>query len=94
MKVRVYLLAFGYPGEIREVEIPDSYDPLDPGTLETIFWYGQNEVQPQNHPSCSVGDVIELGGYWLIQNVGFKELTSQEFEEYKELPQVEKLKIC
>lgn len=56
MDVRVFLLAFK-PGTVRTVRIPDTTPESQ--LLETVFYYGQNDVQPQPMPSVSMGDIIE-----------------------------------
>lgn len=79
MKVNVHMLAFGKPGEIREVDIPDD----EPGDVrELVYKYGQNNYQSRPHPSVSVGDVIEYNGFWLVKPTGFKEMTADEFDKY------------
>lgn len=67
---RIHLKAFGDPGEYRDVRIPEGVEKMD--FLEACFYYGQNDVQPQPHPSASVGDVIEKDGmFWRIEPCGF-----------------------
>lgn len=83
MKVPVYMTAFVDRGTIREVEIPD----IDPGDLhavmENVFHYGQNDFQPQNKPSVSVGDVAEFQGkLYLCKPVGWQEVTREWFDRY------------
>lgn len=64
MKFIVELLAYGKDGEVREVDVENllTYDVDNPATeiLDLIFVYGQNDKQPREHPSVSVGDVIHL----------------------------------
>ena len=83
-------MAFGRPNEIRTVFVPEDEYSRAQSTdeiLNLVFQYGQNDVQPQKHPSVSVGDVIELEGtYWLVKGVGFKKMTPQELEEYLKIP--------
>lgn len=60
---RVRMLALGKEGEVREVDLPPKGLPKGPvrdEILSAILHYGQNAFQPKNHPSVSVGDVIEL----------------------------------
>ncbi len=82
--LKVEMLAFGKPGEVREVEIPD--EEFVGGTLEKLgkaFYYGQNDFQPKQHPSVSVGDVVQLdGGKYLVCMVGFRKLTDGEYAEF------------
>lgn len=97
MKFIVELLAFGQPGEVREVEISQyTMDTLDDPeqALDTIFSCGQNEVQPQNHPSVSAGDVIHIGeDRWLIMAVGFHKLTESQYKEYAAAPYSARLSL-
>lgn len=88
MKFIVELLSFGKLGEVREVEVPWNNLDAVPGRIEQeIFLHGQNEVQPQDHPSVSAGDVIHIGeDRWLVLAVGFKKLTPDEYLLYKEMP--------
>jgi len=91
MFVKVHMLAF-MEGTIRPVEIPPTTDlmpdrALSPirALLETVFYYGQNDVQPV-HRCCSVstGDVAEHEGkFYLCCLVGWRELSGEEFLAYK-----------
>jgi hypothetical protein len=66
--VKVALTAFGKPGDVRDVTIgahewnaakdSDEPRPFTDKQLELVFHYGQNEFQPQQKPSVSVGDII------------------------------------
>ena len=68
MSYKVEMLAFGDKDEIREVTLPEGE-----ATLELIYMHGQNEVQPLDHPSVSMGDVIQFEGQkWIVAAVGFK----------------------
>jgi hypothetical protein len=63
MKFKVHMVAFEDPIRVREVEPP--LDQLEAATstsdvLELIFKHGQNDFQPQQCCSVSVGDVAEL----------------------------------
>jgi hypothetical protein len=82
---KVQMLAFGNPGEIRIVDVPenrfimeDYHDKrvsLDE-CLQIIFYYGQNDFQPRKHPSVSVGDVIEFDNKkYRVEMVGFSEVS-------------------
>jgi hypothetical protein len=81
---KVQMLAFGNPGEIRIVDVPenrfimeDYHDKrvsLDE-CLQIIFYYGQNDFQPRKHPSVSVGDVIEFDNKkYRVEMIGFSEV--------------------
>lgn len=88
MIINTYLYAFGN-GETREVDIPDDTDALPlVEQLEVIFHYGQNDFQYRPKYSLSVGDIIDLKEQrYLIKGVGFHELTDNEFERWKAIPQ-------
>ena len=78
MKVKVLMLAFGDPGQVREVEVPVESESV----LDEVFRYGQNDFQPQRCPSVSKGDVIEYNGHHLVASFGFKELSEEQLQEY------------
>lgn len=83
MKISVHMTAYSTKSDIREVEIPD--EEITPATtieqaLGLAFYYGQNDFQPQKHPSVSMGDVIELKEkYYMVMSVGFKEIDRRAF---------------
>jgi hypothetical protein len=89
MKFQVEMLAFGNWGEIREVEVPDHLVINDTTEmLETVFYYGQNDFQPVQHPSVSMGDVIRMGNdRYLVCHMGFRQLTPVEYACYTRLAQ-------
>lgn len=83
------MLAYGKPGEVREVELPGNDSDCRP-LLPQVFEFGQNDVQPQQHPSVSVGDVIDLGNYesrFLVMPNGFYAMSAQQFDDYVTTPQ-------
>ena len=84
MNIRVHMLAFGDPGEIRMVEVPDDrWTDNNEKNLDIVFQYGQNDFQPQNHPSVSVGDIIELDNqFFMVRPIGFLGLTHDQYMEY------------
>ena len=85
MDIQVHMLAFGTSGEIRIVNLPDCDlpQPLNE-ILDLVFHYGQNDFQPKEHCSVSVGDVIEYNDtYFRVARMGFKVLSKEEFEKYK-----------
>jgi hypothetical protein len=63
MKFKVHMVAFEEPIRVRMVE-PDIVELAEAKTtsdvLESIYKWGQNDFQPQNCCSVSVGDVVEL----------------------------------
>lgn len=62
MIVEVEMLRFG-GGAIRPVEIPNRYlHAVDEEILEKVFYWGQNDFQPLQFPSVSVGDVARVNG--------------------------------
>lgn len=91
MKFIVQLLAFT-DTDIREVEVPNDFAELSgDALLEQIFYFGQNDFQPQQRPSVSVGDVIELDSkYYLVKPMGFKEITLKQLIHYANLPREER----
>jgi hypothetical protein len=91
------MLAFGTDHEIREVDIPNrqliSMVTNKKGVcleelLGLVFYYGQNEYQPQNHCSVSVGDVIELEGhgFFRVDPSGFSKLAPDVMRTYRKTP--------
>ena len=77
----------------RTVEIP-SHDirEFNKGNtfhkLGMIYYYGQNDFQPRECPSVSMGDVIELDNeLWLVKASGFRKLMLDEFQKYISLSQ-------
>lgn len=88
MDFQVEMLAFGDPGEIRIVSIPDDKEQ----SLENVFHYGQNDFQPKAHPSVSVGDVVTYQNEkYLVSGIGFKKLNQTEYENYKSLGRRERM---
>jgi hypothetical protein len=100
MIIEVEMLAFAN-GEIRNVEVPDEIclvegwkeiigDRVD-NILGAVFHYGQNDFQPQNHPSVSAGDVIRWNGeHYLVASVGFIKLTNEQMESYRSIERRER----
>jgi hypothetical protein len=53
-------------GQIREVTVPwETFETLETTeqVLEAVFKWGQNDYQPQDMCSVSMGDVIRLSGF-------------------------------
>lgn len=68
-------------GAYRNVEVPTAEisENIDE-TLEKVFMYGQNDFQPLDRPSVSVGDVINYDGqYFVVANFGFKKIKSDMY---------------
>lgn len=75
MIYEVEMNAFGN-GQIRKVEIDDEAIEGMGLTeiLELIFKFGQNDVQPQDMPSVSMGDVIRFKHFrYEVSMFGFEE---------------------
>ena len=81
VKIPVEMLAF-MNGEIREVEVPKTeWDAAEDKTdrLELVFKYGQNDFQPQEMCSVSMGDVIVMGNSrYRVAMFGFEEVSMEE----------------
>lgn len=95
ISVNVLMMAFGRTdNEVRAVDIPAGEWPEQThlptrteSRLEQVFYYGQNDFQPKQHPSVSAGDVIELEGkHHLVMPVGFTEISDEQLAEYKAMP--------
>lgn len=92
MIIPVHMFAFADEGDrskVRMVEIPIDPGKQDPvssqdelsSLLELVFKYGQNDFQPKQFPSVSVGDVAEINGrYFMVIGTGWKKLTKEEFD--------------
>jgi hypothetical protein len=99
MKIKVLMLAFGEPNQERIVdvgefkEIPNCHDSnyLEE-LLELVFHYGQNDFQPQQCPSVSVGDVAVLDDrYFFCAAVGWQKMLLAQLEEYKKMDRRDRL---
>jgi len=92
MKFRVHMLAFGSDNEVREVDVPDAVVLRERDSLESllglVYYYGQNDTQPQDHCSVSIGDVIEMpdGKYYRVDSTGFSRLAPDVLQTYKNTP--------
>lgn len=82
VEVPVRLLAFSFDpeGAVRWVRVPRTeWDGVteDTARCELVFYYGQNDHQPKQQRSVSVGDVIELpvsGNEYRVACIGFERL--------------------
>jgi hypothetical protein len=84
---RVFMTAFGRPGEIREVVIQDGENTAHTAILDDVYHSGQNDIQPQQHPSVSMGDIIEIKErdetfFYLVKACGFHKLSLAEAIDY------------
>src|ERR1039458_9143147 len=97
MLVKVQMLAFENREITRLVNVPDDEISIhlrgvDPYwfhnyVLERVFFYGQNDFQPQNVCSVSCGDVAEgEGNYYLCCFVGWQLISEEALEAYKKIP--------
>lgn len=88
-KFNVRMLAFEDDGVIRQVDVPDDKVVLTKShleLLELIFYYGQNDFQPQQVCSVSMGDVAEIGDkFYRCEAVGWKEISDEQLREYEAL---------
>lgn len=102
MKINVHMLAFEPEYKVRQVEVNDEdYVEGQFEFLEIVFRNGQNENQPQQVASVSVGDVIEIpeklheylvwdACFFLVEPYGFRPMTTQELIKYASLPRNER----
>ena len=109
MKIKVHMVAFEDPIRVRMVNVPNKeFFECDTTSevLERVFKFGQNDFQPQQCCSVSVGDVVELQhpldyeedafpadwepGYWMVAGCGFEKITPEQFVQHKELPQTKR----
>lgn len=75
-------LNFFMPGIIRKVNVPRKHlmHSTKRQQLDQIFRFGQNDFQPQELPSVSMGDVIRFKGErYMVLSIGFKKLKPNEY---------------
>lgn len=67
---------YSEPSRVRMVDVPNEELSNDVHSLlETIFKYGQNDFQPKNCNSVSVGDMVILNdSIWACCNWGWSEI--------------------
>jgi len=72
----------------RQVVVPDNeLNGIAEHDLEKIFFYGQNDFQPQQVYSVSVGDVAQYGGeLYMVVAMGFHKITEEQYNEMQTLP--------
>jgi hypothetical protein len=95
--ITVHLLAFGQPGDQRIVTVPLAPNDSDLlALLNAVFHFGQNDIQPQPHPSVSVGDVIEHEGHhYLVCGIGFHRfLDDAAWRAYRDLDQTQRIAMA
>lgn len=62
---------------------------------EKIYHLGQNEVQPQDKPSISAGDVIHIGeNSWLVMAAGFHKMTPEGYQKYLSMDKEGRIKFA
>ena len=91
--ITVHMVANDHGKSIRLVQLPASYTSTDlEYLLDAVFMYGQNDHQPILQTcSVSMGDVIEVDGkFYIVQSVGFQEMTAVELEEYKAIDEYDR----
>ena len=88
---KVHMLANNPPEweNPRKVAVPSEEVVSDTmKLLEAIYIWGQNENQPRECCSVSMGDVAEVDGkFYICQSIGWKEISKDELAEYKAIPQ-------
>ena len=94
MIVNVRMLAFEDTNpdgsvRIRKVEIPDpAPDATLESVLESVFYIGQNDFQPQKCCSVSMADVVEFNDcLYVAASFGFKEISEGQYNELLALDQ-------
>jgi len=80
-KIKVNLVGFGDRGvrfvDIELPQLPNQYDPYDMDyVLNEVFHLGQNDFQPKDVRSVSVGDVVELK--FRVESIGFSLISEKE----------------
>jgi hypothetical protein len=90
-------------GKYRLVTVPDeefgyclATKDIDPNwfenyILDRVFYWGQNDFQPQQICSVSMGDVVEHEGrYFLCLDIGWEEINVQTLESYDKLERIDR----
>jgi len=93
MKFNVRMLAFEDPNpdgtpKVRVVTVPDHELTGKPEhDLERIWYYGQNDFQPDpHHCSVSMADVAEYDGkLYVAASMGWKEIDAIQYLEFLHL---------
>lgn len=68
--------------KVREVDVPDNLLTGKFPDLDRIFHFGQNDFQPKDFCSVSVGDVIEFQGkLFVVRPTGFGEISEMDYLE-------------
>lgn len=83
-KIKVNLVGFGDKGvRFVDIELPDDYAPPvglngenTDYVLNEVFHLGQNDFQPKDVRSVSVGDIVELK--FRVENIGFSLISEKE----------------
>jgi len=95
MKIQVFMWAFEN-GKVRVVTVPANILATDEDgaalpveqLLELVFKYGQNDFQPQQICSVSIGDVALVGNeFWCCDPVGWNRMSVAEYGSYVALPE-------
>jgi hypothetical protein len=87
------------PNQIRTIDIPGEeirestkkFPSLKLAIAEAAFKYGQNDFQPKNVRSLSVGDVviIDKNIFAIVDTVGFVFTTKKGMQKYMKIPPLE-----
>jgi hypothetical protein len=80
MKFKTYSLIKPFHTAIRWVDVPDEQLSNNISKdLDIVFYWGQNEYQPQEIPSLSVGDLIVYkNNVYLVETSGFTNVVTGE----------------
>lgn len=94
----VHLLAFDSEENLREVTVPaermEKCTSVD-SILDAVFYYGQNDFQPQQMPSVSCGDVIFIEDeIWMVKAFGFQKITPLAYAKYVKTPKADRWKLA
>jgi hypothetical protein len=75
-KIKVSLVGFGDKGvRFVDIELPDDENRMSQ-ILGEVFRLGQNDFQPKDVRSVSVGDIIELK--FKVEDIGFSLISEGE----------------
>ena len=75
-------------GKTRKVDVPNKEITKNnlTNSLNEIYYFGQNDFQPKNSPSVSVGDVILYNDEkHIVKNFGFEKITEEFFNILKKV---------
>lgn len=66
--------------DVPDEEVPEGIDTPANELLEKIFKYGQNDFQPLENRSLSVGDVVKLSKnvYFEVKDIGWNQIKTMD----------------